>query len=174
MTVLTLPFHSPGSFLLNKLNVHVVERLNPSATNIQETKRVAKLIPLEDFINSASKMIKPTAPMNEPVARVILSWIVLPTKILARRRGKVVAPPMAIRFPDLNGEYPSDDCEEAAKMGMLASHEPRIKKQVIANQDIVIITPHWLGPRTNSSLSSISWSKGVGGERRAEEGFADC
>ena len=49
---------------------------------------------------------------------------------------------MAMRFPDLNGEKPSDDSEEAAKMGMFASHEPRMKKQVIANQHIVIITPH--------------------------------
>jgi hypothetical protein len=32
--------------------------------------------------------------------------------------------------------------DEAAKMGMLASHEPRMKKQVMANQHIVIITPH--------------------------------
>jgi hypothetical protein len=104
MTVLTLVFHSPGSFLLNKLNVHVVERLNPSATNIQDTKRVAKVIPLEDLTNSASNTIKPTMPMNEPVARVALSWTLFPTKILARRRGKVVAPPMAMRFPDLNGE----------------------------------------------------------------------
>ena len=104
MIVLTLAFHSPGSFLLNKLKVHVVERLNPSATNIQDTKRVANVMPFEDLTNSASNMIKPTMPMNEPVARVILSWTLFPTKIFARRRGKAVAPPMAIRFPDLNGE----------------------------------------------------------------------
>ena len=102
--VLALAFHSPGSFLLNKLNVHVVERLNPSATNIQDTRRVANVIPLEDLTNNASNTIKPTMPMSEPAARVILSCTLFPTKMLARSRGKAVAPPMAMRLPDLNGE----------------------------------------------------------------------
>src|ERR1700748_2102086 len=104
MTVLILPFHSPGSFLLNRLKVHVVARLNPSATNIQDTKRVANVIPLEDLINNASNMIRPTIPINDPAARVDLSWTLFPTKTLARRKGNMVAPPMAMRFPDLNGE----------------------------------------------------------------------
>ena len=90
--------------MLNKLNVHVVERLNPSATNIQDTKRVANVMPFDDLTNNASNMIKPTMPMKEPAASVILSWTLFPTKTLARRRGNVVAPPMAMRFPDLNGE----------------------------------------------------------------------
>lgn len=104
MIVLTLAFHSPGSFLLNKLRVHVVERLNPSATKIQDTKRVANVMLFEGSTNSASNMINPTMPINEPAARVALSWTLFPTKIFARRRGKVIAPPIAIRFPDLNGE----------------------------------------------------------------------
>jgi hypothetical protein len=142
MATLILVFHSSGNFLLNKLNVHVVERLNPSVTNIQGTKRVANVMVREDLTNNASNTTNPTMPMNEPAVRVILSCTLLPTRILARRRGRVVAPPMAMRFPDLNGEYPSDDSEEAAKMGMFTSHEPRMKKQVIANQHMVIITPH--------------------------------
>lgn len=104
MTVLTLPFHFPGSFLLSKLNVHVVERLNPSATNIHDTKRVANVMLSEDLTNSPSNKIKPTVPINDPAARVTLSWTIFPTKMLARSRGKVIAPPIAMRFPDLNGE----------------------------------------------------------------------
>ena len=73
MTVLTLPFHSPGSFLLNKLNVHVVTRLNPSATNIHETNRVANVIPFEDLTKSASNNTRPTVPIKDPAASVILS-----------------------------------------------------------------------------------------------------
>ena len=104
MTALALAFHSPGSFLLNRLKVHVVERLNPRATNIQDTKRVANVIPFEDLTNNASNMIRPTIPINDPTAKVILSCTLFPTKILANSKGKVVAPPMAMRFPDLNGE----------------------------------------------------------------------
>ena len=57
-------------------------------------------------------------------------------------------------------------------MGMLASQEPRMKKHVMANQHIVIITPHWLGPRVNFSLSSMSWEE-VGREGCVEEDRGD-
>ena len=43
--VLTPPFHSPGSFLPNKLHVLVIERLGPNATNIQDNERVVNAMP---------------------------------------------------------------------------------------------------------------------------------
>ena len=70
---------------------------------MQGNRKVANVIHPEDFMSSASNTMRPTAPMNEPVARVTLSWTIFPTNLLARRE-KVVTPPMTVRFPGSSGE----------------------------------------------------------------------
>ena len=80
------------------------------------------------------------------------------------RKGKMVMPPKAMKFPAAKGDIEKGrkgkerarcsklpwmtmsefDCDEvgAANTGILDSHAPRMKKQVIENQHMVATTPH--------------------------------
>jgi len=58
-------------------------------------------------------------------------------------------------------------------MGIFASHEPRMKKQVMANQEMVKTMAQCFGPATNFSVLSESPEGEVGREICVDEAFGD-
>lgn len=69
---LVRPFHELGNCLLNKLSVHVLARLNPSATRNQEEKNDPYESALVSgcTLNSASATSNPDSPRPAPKARI--------------------------------------------------------------------------------------------------------
>ena len=63
-------FHSCGNCFVSKLNVHVLARLNPSATRNQHAKNAPKLSALGPTLISASALRRPVSPRVAPNARM--------------------------------------------------------------------------------------------------------
>lgn len=77
-----------------------------------------------------------------------------------KRNGKVQAPPNAMRLPAAKGLKWKGESEDSdpVNTGMFASHAPRMKKQVMANQHMVAATPHWGALIRNRSGSGAATS----------------
>src|SRR5882757_8980537 len=88
------------------------------------------------------KMTRPARPIVVPKARSLRSCVRRAAKRFARRKGKHVIPPRAMKFPAAKGDQ-RRFAAAAPNTGKLASQEPKMKKQSIENQHIHAMTPHW-------------------------------
>ena len=134
---LILVLNFPGSCFDSKLNVTVLVKLNPNAMRNQQMKKDPNDALSKWMIRSVRS--RPRKPVRAPKARMYRSGILRMRKRFRKRKGKIAMPPRAIKFPDANGDQLN--CE-AVKTAIFASHPLRVKKQVMANQHIVTMTPH--------------------------------
>ena len=86
--------------------MHVVARLNPSATRNQHAKNAPYDITcaLSGALNNARKLKSPAKPNPEPRAKICRSCVRRAKRRLRNKKGKIVTPPRAMKFPAANGD----------------------------------------------------------------------